>query len=71
MHGQQRRDRFDFHDDARLDEKIDAQTIAKFKAVILERDKLLSSGAQTAPLQISCQHYLIDCLEQPGPEISV
>jgi hypothetical protein len=64
-------DGLELDNDQAVDEQVGAESIFKDHAVVLKADGLLTLDKESAALQGSRQHDLVDGLEEAGAEIFV
>jgi len=61
-------DGFQLDGDATFNQQIDSANIVEMHAIVIKRNRYLSSGAQTAPLKIAQQNGLIHRLQEARPK---
>ena len=53
-------DGFDLNHDLGFHKQVDTQAVAEVKPIIIERDRFLSSGVKTPPLQFAREYDLVN-----------
>ena len=64
-------DRLDFQDNLFFDDEISAIALVEMKVAINDRYGNLSGNVQASIFKFFCQHCLVDCFQQAGPEFTV